>query len=294
MMCALRRSRAIFVLSLAASFLSSCTLVRVRPIARGTHPASQTLLTATKAELIKRILDNYELVQSLSATVDLQASLGSVYKGQIKDYSDITAYIDFRKPGDIRVVGLLPVVRSTAFNMVSDGQEFKVHMVVQKKFIVGKNDAPGNSKNKFENIRPQTFLSALLVAPVDTKNELSLLADDTTESGAYYQLAVIRKIGDDIYAHRRITFDRVNFQIVEQREYDESASIVSLTKYAEYKIYNNVRFPSKIEIARPKDEYGLSMVVEKLEMNKPVADTKFVLTQPEGTELQAIGGTPPK
>ncbi len=293
MMCSLRRLGAFLALPLAAVSLSSC-LSHLRPISRGPHPGSAALLTATKAELIKRTADAYDSVQTLSATVDLQASLGSVYKGQIKDYSDINAFIDFKKPGYVRVVGLVPVVRSTAFHMVSDGSEFKVSLVVQKKFIEGQNDAPGNSKNKFENIRPQTFLSALLVQPVDTKNELTLLADDTTENGSYYQLAVIRKIGEDIYAHRRITFDRVNLQITEQREYDETADIVSLTRYADYKVYENVRFASKIEITRPKDDYGLSMVVEKLEMNKPIADSKFLLSRPEGTELQVIGGTPPK
>ncbi len=278
---------------LAALSLSSCAF-KDRTIVRGKHPASQTLLTATKAELIKRISDDFATIQSFSATVDMQASVGSVYKGQIRDYTDVQAYIDFRKPADIRVVGLLPVVRTTAFQMVSDGKTFKVLLVVQKKFIEGRNDAPATSKNRFENIRPQTFLSAMLVQPVDTANELTLLADDTTETTASYQLAVIRKIGDDIFAHRRITFDRVNFQVTEQREYDEAGSILSLTRYGEYKIYNNVRFPSHIQITRPKDEYGISLIVEKLDVNKPITDTKFELNRPEGTELQVIGELAPK
>ena len=246
-MCLVSRSGPIFLIVAAALSLSSCGY-RDRTIPRGKHPSSQKLLTATKAELIKRVFDDFATVQSFSATVDMQASVGSVYKGQIRDYTDIQAYIDFRKAADIRVVGLLPVVRTTAFNMVSDGKTFKVSLVVQKRFIEGQNDAPATSKNKFENIRPQTFLAAMLVQPVDTVNELTLLADDTTETTAAYQLAVIRKIGNDIFAHRRITFDRVNFQITEQREYDEAGSIVSLTRYDDYKIYNNVRFPSKIQI----------------------------------------------
>jgi len=257
---------------------------------RPAHPTSQTLLTATKAELIKRIADKYAAVQSFSATVDLTSSVGSVNKGKIKDYTDITAFIDFRKPGDIRVVGLLPVVHSTAFHMVSDGEEFRVSIPVKSKFIQGRNDAPGTSPNKFENIRPQTFISGMLVRPIDRATDMVLLADDTTETSASYQIGIIRKVGDDIAIFRRITFDRVNLQIIEQREYDENGSIVSLSKYDDFKVYDNVRFPSRIEISRPKDEYGIELIVIKMDINNKIDSARFVLARPENFELQVIGG----
>jgi len=222
----------------------------------------------------------------------LTPSLGSVYKGQIKDYTDITAYIDFRKPGFIHVAGLLPVVHTTAFNMVSDGTDFRVLLALKNRFIVGRNDAPGGSPNKLENIRPETFLSAMLVRPIDPEREITVLLDDTTEDTANYQLAVLQKRSElDFFVSRRITFDRVNLQITEQREYDPGGSIVSRSRYDDWHIYDNIRFPAHIEITRPKDEYGLVLLVTKMDINKPVPDTKFVLAQPEGAELQTIGLT---
>lgn len=273
-----------------AAVLTSCTS-RQRTIVRASHPTAKTLLTATKAELIKRVADNYAAVQSFSATVDLTSSVGSVNKGKIKEYTDITAYIDFRKPGDLRVVGILPVVHSTAFHMVSDGQEFRVSIPLRSKFIEGRNDAPGSSLNKFENVRPQTFISGMLVRPVDLATDMVLMADDTTETSASYQLAIIRKVGDDIALNRRITFDRVNLQIIEQREYDDNGLIVSLSKYDGFKVYDNVRFPSHIEISRPKDEYGIVLGVMKMDINNKIDSARFVLARPENSELQVIGGT---
>jgi len=35
----------------------------------------------------------------------------------------------FRKPSDIRIIGQLPVVRTKAFDMVSNGTAFKVYLV---------------------------------------------------------------------------------------------------------------------------------------------------------------------
>ena len=290
-MCLANRSGAVVLLIATTLVFSSCTS-RLRTIVRASHPTAQTLLTATKVELIKRLADNYAAVRSFSATVDLTTSIGSVNKGKIKDYTDITAYIDFRKPGDIRVVGILPVVHSTAFHMVADDEEFRVSIPVRGKFIQGRNDAPAVSLNKFENVRPQTFISGMLVKPINPETDMVVLQDDTTETNASYQLEIIRKSRDDIFIVRQITFDRVNLQITEQREYDESGSIVSLSKYDEFKVFDNVRFPSHIEISRPKDEYGIVLVVMKMEINNAIDSARFFLARPENSELQVIGGTP--
>ena len=290
-MCLASRAWAVVGIFTASLLLTSC-VERVRTIVRAGHPASQMLLTATKAELIQRVADNYASLLSFSATVDLTSSVGSVNKGKIKDYANITTYIDFRKPDDSRIVGILPVVHTTAFHMVSDGKEFRVSIPLKSRFIEGRNDAPANSANRFENVRPQAFLSGMLIKPINPATDLALFVDDTTETTAFYQLGIVRKTGDDIVPYRRITFDRVNLQIVEQREYDESGAIVSLSTYDNFKIFNNIRFPSRIEISRPKDEYGIVLLVEKMEINKPVDDLRFVLTRPEGSELQTIGVTP--
>ncbi len=290
-MCLARRLQVVSLIGSAALFSTSCAS-RVRPIARGTRPATQRLLTATKKELIQKIADSYESIQSFSTTVDLTPSLGSVYKGQIKDYTDITAYIDFRKPGFIHIAGLLPVVRTTAFNMVSDGTEFRVLLALKNRFIVGRNDAPGGSPNKLENIRPETFLSAMLVRPIDPQKDMTIMLDDTTETTASYQLGIVRKDADgELLISRRITFDRVNLQVVEQREYDAGGSIVSRSRYDDWHIYDNIRFPAHIEITRPKDEYGIVLLITKMDINKPVPNARFVLAQPEGSELQTIGLT---
>jgi len=285
-----RRSGTVVVLATGLLLLCSCAS-RDRTIVRADHPASQVLLTATKRELLKRLVDNYEAIRSFNATVDLTSSVGSVNKGKIKDYTDITAFIFFRAPGDVSVVGLLPVVHTTAFHMVSDGKEFRVSIPVKNRFIEGRNDAPGVSPNKFENIRPQTFISGMLVRPVDPATEIVILVDDTTETTASYQLAIIHKVGNDFAPFRRVTFDRVNLQVTEQREYDENGLIVSLTKYGNFKIYDNIRFASRIEITRPKDEYGLSLVLTKMEINKPIEDARFTLAKPEGAEVHVIGAS---
>lgn len=289
-MCLARFGAIVPVLVAAPLLMVSCG-GRDRPIARGTHPGLPPLLTATKDELVKSIVDFYEPIRSFSITeAKLIASVGSVYTGKIHDYTDITAYIDFRKPSNIRIVGLLPVIGTTAFQMVSDGNTFRVSIPPKSRFIEGVNSAPGASPNKLENIRPEMFLSAMLVKPLDPTKEMTIKVDDVTEQYAYYQLAVVKRVGEnDIQAERRITFDRVNLLIVEQRQYDPDGSLVSLARYSDWQVYGGIRFPSHISISRPKEEIGIEIIITKMEMNVPIPDSKFVLEKPEGFELQVIG-----
>jgi len=297
----LARSRAVLsVIALAPVLFTSCGLLGHKRIGlkRGDHPGMPTLLVASKEQLIKSVADYYEPIHSFSIEARLVVSTGSLYKGEIKDYSETQAFIDFRKPSDIHVVGLLPIVGSTGLNMVSDGKTFKVSIPPTSHFYEGDNNAPASSTNKYENIRPEMFLAAMLIKPVGLENEIVIKVDDLTEEYAYYQLEIERKSPEgEIQPFRRITFDRVNLYIIEEREYAPDGSIVSMSHYGDWTKYNDVRFPNHIDISRPKEDIGIELNITKMEMNVPIPDTKFVLTKPEGFELKIIGkpsAEPPK
>ena len=42
-------------------------------------------------------------------------------KGHVTDYKEIRGYVLARQPGSLHMIGLMPIVRTTAFDMVSDG-----------------------------------------------------------------------------------------------------------------------------------------------------------------------------
>ena len=123
-------------------------------------------------------------------------ALGSAEKNHITEYKDVRAYIRFRKPADIRLIGLMPVVRSKMFDMVSDGADFKLYIPTKNHFIVGRNAIEELSPNKLENLRPQHFLDALLVRPVDPKTNKVMLENFTDEDNAYYIIHEIHEQPD--------------------------------------------------------------------------------------------------
>ena len=194
------------------------------------------------------------------------------------------------------MIGLLPIVRTTAFDMVSNGQEFKLWIPPKNRFVVGRNDVQTrNADQPMENIRPQDIYDALLIRHIDPENEIAVLENSEEilhDAKGHrvlqedYELIVIRKKGDNEgMLSRKIVFSRTDLQPHRQYIYDDQGKLVTDARYANYKEYDGVSFPSRIEIFRPQEEYDITLNMLKLEINKPLRDDQFALEQPPGAEV---------
>ncbi len=281
-------------LALILGLISSSCLYTKRVILRHgrkvTAATAPKLLNASRDELNARIVNFYNAINSFQATVDMTPSIGSVYTGEITEIKDVRAHILFRKPASIFILGQYPVVRTEAFQMVSDGTDFKVSLRSKSLFEVGSNAAPRTSKNKLENLRPEDFLSSMLIKPVDPSTESGSRLDFVDEDNALYLFEILRRgpNGDSI-PERAVWFDRIDLSIVRQTVWNETGDLVSDTRYSKWQQYNGVMFPAHIDINRPKDEYGVALEVIDMKMNLTLPDEKFMLNQPEGYQLRIIG-----
>jgi outer membrane lipoprotein-sorting protein len=287
-----RAPAAILLLCLIAIGLSSC-LARRRAFARSGGKPTQPLLVADQPTLVGIIAKQYAAIHDFNATVDMVPALGSAEKSKITEYKDVRAFILFRKPGDIRLIGLYPVVRNKAFDMVSDGTSFKLYVPARNRFLVGRNEIDQPSQNKLENLRPQHFLEALLVRPIDADRDKLLLENFTDEDNAFYVLHVVHvNGGGELQLARTIWFNRYNLTLARQLIFDTAGNILTDARYTDWRPYDNMAFPKHIEINRPHDEYAVVIDIVKMDINKGVSDDKFVLEQPEGTTLQVVGEAP--
>ena len=270
---------------------SSC-VVRRRVITRKATggKATANLRVADEASLRDSIARHYEAVHDFSATVDMTPALGTAEKSNITEYKDVTGYILFSKPANIHIIGLYPVIRSKAFDMASTGADFKLYLPSRNLFLTGSNEIGKPSANKIENLRPQYFLDAMLVRPVDAVNYKILTTNMTDEDGAYYIVHEIRQIADGaLQMHRALWFNRLDLLLARQLIFDSAGNILTDVRYSEWKTWDNVPFPKHIDFNRPQDGIGVVLDVQKMDINKGVADDKFILRQPEGTRLQVVG-----
>jgi outer membrane lipoprotein-sorting protein len=284
---------ALLVLCLTSLALSSC-LARRRGFTRPGGKTTQTLLVADRDTLLRVIARQYAAVHDFNATVDMVPAQGSAEKNHITEYKDVRAFILFRKPEDIRIIGLLPVVRNKAFDMVSDGARFKLYLPTKNRFITGRNETEQRSENAMENLRPHHFLDALVVRPVDPATTKLLLENFTDEGNAFYIVHEIHESADgQLNLLRTIWFNRLDLQLARQLIFDPAGNILSDARYSEWRAYDNVPFPKHIEINWYREESAVVIDIVKMDINKGVSDDKFVLDQPEGTTLQILG-QPPK
>lgn len=291
MMSRRRAPALILTIGLCALEFSGC-LVRRRIITRKGAKAAPVLLTADRQALLDRIARQFNAIRDFNATVDMVPAIGSSEKNKITEYKDVRGYILFRKPADIRIIGLYPVVRNKAFDMVSNGIDFRLYLPAKNRFITGSNELAARSANKIENLRPQHFLEALLVKP-EQNAEKVVFENFTDEDNAVFILHFVREDPDgQLTATRSIWFSRLNLELVRQLVFDPRGNILTDARYSQWRTYDGVPFPKQIDIERPQDEYAVVLTVVKMDINKGVTEDKFVLQQPEGSQLQVMGQKP--
>jgi outer membrane lipoprotein-sorting protein len=282
------RHKPVSIICLALLSFPAC-LVRRRVVAPAGKQQNRPLLSATKEDLIQRIHGIFDPIQFCTEKVDMSPSVGNLYGGQVTDYATISGYILFEKPDSIRVIGLDPVIHSIAFDMVSTGNDFRVLIPPKNLFIEGNNNAPANSSNKLENLRPIAFLTSLIISPPDPQNDLTFVEDDTDESKAVYILFFLRRDQDQARLKRIVYFDRHTLQIVRQKTFTPSGETTSQSRYSNWKAYNNVQFPSEIDIQRPLDGYEVILTTTDMKMNTgQVTPDKFVLNKPPNAKLREL------
>src|SRR5260370_2847187 len=171
----------------------------------------------------------------------MSAQVGGAKKGKIIQYEDIGWYLIVREPNMLRLIGLVPVVRNKAFDMVSDGNEFKLSIPPKNKFIVGRNDVIQPGAPSLENLRPQAIFDALLLHTIDPKDEIAVMEGGTEPvkdpktkkifDQPDYMIDVIRHGPQGYLLERKIVFSRVDLMPHRQIVYDRQGNVATDAHY---------------------------------------------------------------
>ncbi len=253
------------------------------------------LQTATQQELIDRVNHDAAQIKTLNLTVDIDTSVGGEKRGKVTDFKEIRGYILLRKPNMLRMIGLYPIVRNKAFDMVSDGQEFKLSIPASNKFYVGHNAAIKDSTSPLDTLRPQAIYDALLLQEINPQNEVAVMESSTEMvvdaqtkklvQQPNYVLDVLRHTDRSWVLARKVVFDRTNMVPHRQITFDDMGNAVTEARYQAFADYDGTKFPGYIEIKRPQEEYDIRLIMVKVTLNQPISDDQFTLPQPVGSEL---------
>src|SRR5216684_4591494 len=187
------------------------------------HPQME----AGEEQLVASYNEQARAVRSLQATVDLVPSTGSTYSGVIEEYHDVPGFILAKRPATVRVIGQAPVVATNIFDMVSDGEIFRIFIPSKNMFLVGKTSLMRASKKPIENLRPQHVVEALFWQEL-TAGETVLFEQFDADPSRFYILTVLRE-GDDKKPEiaRKIWFDRVDLRVSRMQVYGAAGRLES-------------------------------------------------------------------
>jgi outer membrane lipoprotein-sorting protein len=286
-----------FAAALALPLLLSGCLFTTRRLPVPRPPT--TVQTVTPEELVNRLNQHWDALDSLTAKVDIQASVTKSKEGLAKDYTTFGGVILMRKPEMLRVVGRVPVIGLPMFDMESDGKNFTLYIPSKKKGFTGPNALTKKSANQLENMRPGFFLDALVVRGLDKDDLYGVTADtETVEDAAKKHLFTVpeyvlsisrRKPGtQELTPVRVITFHRDDLMPYQQDVYDTDGNLETEVFYERYGDFGPNRYPSTVRIKRPLEDYQIVLTVLSVTENMKLSDDQFVVKIPEGTEVQKL------
>jgi outer membrane lipoprotein-sorting protein len=288
----LRKTTLIFLIALLS--VTGCGFRSSHPVKMRTSTA--TLKDATLEQLVESINTNAEKLKTLKATVDIDSSVFEEKKNRVKDNPQVAGVILVRKPEMLRMRIYVPVIHNVMADMVSNGKNFELASPLKSKFYVGSNRQPAKpSPQPLENIRPQHISDALLLKPIEEGKEIAVL-EDTNEvvkdpkthkdvQELAYTVIVIDKDNAGYYLSRKIVFSRSDLFPHEQSIYDRQGRLVTFVRYENFTDYSGIPLPTIVSIQRPIEGYGITISMVKVEVNVPLTDEQFVLTQPPGSQV---------
>jgi outer membrane lipoprotein-sorting protein len=283
-------------LALPVLLLSGCLFTtRKLPV-----PKAPSMVQTVPAEsLVRRINDRWAALQSLNATVEIQASVMKTKEGVAKDYTSVRWHILMRKPALLRVLGQVPVLGTRMFDMASDGKKFTLLIPSRNKAVKGSNTLKKKSTSQLENMRPGFFFDAMVIRGTDPGDEYMVTSDtDTVEDAAKkhlylvpeYILSIMRaKPGSHELAPVRVVrFHREDLEPYEQDIYDTTGTLETVVLYSSYAKYGASLYPSRVTIKRPLEDYQIVLTIEDVKENMELKDDQFQIKIPEGTQIQNL------
>lgn len=271
----------------AVALAAGCAVSTTRVVPRAeARPARD----AAREELLEAYNQQARGVRSLNAGVELNPVAGSAYTGVIEDYRDIRGYILAQRPSHIRVIGQAPVVAKNIFDMVSDGETFRIFIPAKNKFVVGPAQFERPSAKPIENLRPQHLLEALFW-PEFPEAARVLVEEFEAAPDRYYVLTLLRE-GGALEIARRVWFDRADLSVARLQVYGPAGRLLADIAYSDWQPAAQARYPRQIRLRRPHEDYQLEIRITKLTLNDEVAADRFQLERPPGSELVRLGEPP--
>lgn len=239
------------------------------------------------------------LVHSLQASTVLRLQDGAELNSSMNDSRPFPASLEFKAPNQVRLTGVVPFSARRSFDMASDGREFRLLVPDGNvmRLIVGPVDAPANSPNPRENIRPQLILEAIFLLPAKligradypisrTNHEPTIPVELTTSTGSHENAQLEFDVRNGVLA--RVILEDTKGQPATEVAYSDWQGVPSSED-----ANRQVCFPRQMLISQQQPSRKLEIKFLSVEVNAPMMPSQFQLIPPHGIQVTRVGGSHP-
>ncbi len=279
-----------------ASFVPLILLLAGCGVSRQTVIPTQELpfpaKVATRLELLDDLRKTSESIDTLRATVTLEASGGALTTGILTSYRETRGFLIVRRPSHIRLKGEAPLALATVFDMVSDGEIFRVSVPLQNTFIIGDTTAVTEAENPVLNLRPQHVMDALFVdirEYLSNRRVLPVMEEAFEGRRSFYVFMFVDNSRAVPRLIEKLWIDRRNLTVARKQIFGKDGIVQTDVVYNAYKVSNGVAFPRDVFIRRPVEDYSVKLEFVRTELNTSLPDNAFFLPAPVGSELIRVG-----
>ncbi len=255
----IRKALALGIAGVLPALTGCLSHTRIVPKTR----VADVIISTSLEAMAKQIADRYDSIKTLNATVEMSATTGGGLQGKETQSLSFSGYVLMRKPEFLRVLLLVPVVRTQALDMVSDGEKFKLYIPPRKRAIVGSNTLTTTSKNGLENLRPDVIYDSMFIQGPEQDQIISMTTDirviesgkkkkDLIEEPAY-AVQILNKPDGPTRTVRTVRVIHINSTDLlpyQQDIYDADGKVITKAYYSNYQFYGNTPFPTNVVVER--------------------------------------------
>jgi hypothetical protein len=237
-------------------------------------------------------------IRSMHVEALMQAPAAKKPRGGRQQW-EIPVLLDLVQPDLLRITGSLPSTSSRGFEMASDGREFRFLLPEngRRRFLVGPADAPPQSENPQENLRPQPILDAMLWR----KGRLSDSSAPPIAGSGDRTVAIDlprSRTGDET---GEIVFDLRQGIVRSLILRNAAGTVVSEARYSDWQTIDSLAdgpgkgcFPRHIQFHEPAGNYEITLRILRIVFNADIPKSAFQLSPPQGVPVVPLLGAPAK
>ena len=284
--------------------LWSACLFGQAPSAGGNRSGAWPCSLLNRSLNAKQAVDTDELFRAYSAQVHLVRSLHMIasMRGTAgiefnagNEKLELAAIVDLVQPNLIRITGMVPYQGSRAVELTSDGRQFGLLIPEggKKVFLTGPIDAPPQSENARENLRPRPFIEVLRwdegtlrtatgAEPLNASDTRTLTVDiASTESTPSRKVDVV--------------FDLAKGVVNTLTAYDHTGAAIYEARYGDWRTTTDLSsgvavgcFARHVVLVELQQDYQVDLRITDLTLNPEIPKSYFHPSPPHGIPIKHL------